>query len=347
MRASPGLLDAKYYYLPGIAPKSSGIRPLKFLLHHIEMFQQIWARARQVKNILRRENCGALVACTGDLIDMPAGFLASQMANIPFYAYIFDDYVFQWTSGRRQFAKLVAPFIFKHCAGVIGPNEYICTEYQRRYGVHPTLVRNPCDKDELEKEPYSQWPGENEKIKIIYTGAIYRANFDCFRNLVKAMDSLKESSLELHIFTSQTRRELEDQDIKSDRLFLHSHLPYSEIFEQQRRADILFLPLAFESPIPEVIRTSAPSKMGEYLASGRPVLAHVPADSFVAYYFKKNQCGWLADQNNPNHLVSVIKNIILDQELHTTTIENALQQAKIDFSPVAARDQFLRMMDNQ
>ena len=345
--ALQGSLDAKYYYLPGGMPKRSNIRPLRILLHLFNVIQQSWQRALQVKKILQQENCVALVACTGDLIDIPAGFLASQMAHIPFYAYIFDDYVFQWTGNYRQFAKLVAPFIFKHSSGVIGPNEYICEEYKRRYNISPTLVRNPCDKDELEKEPYPQWPSESGKIKIIYTGAIYHANFDCFRNLIKAMDFLKEYKSELHLFTAQTRDELEGQDIKSERIFVHSHVPYRDIFEQQREADILFLPLSFESPIPEVIRTSAPGKMGDYLASGRPVLAHVPANSFVAYYFKKNQCGWIADQNNPYHLAIAIANLISDQESRPTIMRNAFQQAKIDFSPAIARDQLLRLMCNQ
>ena len=201
---------------------------------------------------------------------------------------------------------MIAPFIFKRSAGIVGPNEFICDEYRQRYSVRATLVRNPCARDELTIKPYDQWPAENGKIKIVYTGAIYHANYDCFRNLIRAMESLLEYNLELHIFTAQTPEQLADQQVKGEHVFIHSHVPYSEILEEQRKADILFLPLAFESPIPEVIRTSAPGKLGEYFASGRPVLAHVPADSFVAYYLSLYKCGWVADQNDPARLATVI-----------------------------------------
>jgi hypothetical protein len=149
-----------------------------------------------------------MIARTGDLIDNLAVFWPARGTHPIFFAYIFDDYVFQWLGYHRQFARLIAPFIFKNSAGVIGPNEYICEEFEKRYRIHPNLARNPCDREELRKEPYQKPPGESGKIKIIYTGAIYHANFDCFHNLIQTLDSLKEYKLELHTFTTQTNDEL-------------------------------------------------------------------------------------------------------------------------------------------
>jgi glycosyltransferase involved in cell wall biosynthesis len=227
---------------------------------------------------------------------------------------------------------------------MIGPNEYICQEYQRRYEIPHILVHNPCDKEELEEEPFTHWPDEVGKIKILYTGAIYHANFDCFRNLIIALESLEIYRPELHVFTAQTASDIEIQGIKHNRLYLHDHIPYKDVLGYQRQADILFLPLGFASPYPEVIRTSAPGKLGEYLASGRPILAHVPGNSFVAYYLKKHQCGWIVEQNNPVQLADVIIKIIKDAESRNRFEQNALERAKIDFSPSVARDQFLRLL---
>jgi glycosyltransferase involved in cell wall biosynthesis len=185
----------------------------------------------------------------------------------------------------------------------------------------------------LEEPPNDQWPFEPGRIKILYTGAIYHANYDCFQNLVVAMDQLREHAPELHIYTAQTVEQLAEQGIKGQRVFIHTHVPYHQVWKAQRNADILFLPLAFESPIPEVLRTSAPGKMGEYLASGRPVLAHVPADSFVAYYMKTNQCGAVADENEPSDLASHILKLTLDESYRCMVVKNARTQAKLDFDP--------------
>jgi glycosyltransferase involved in cell wall biosynthesis len=312
-------------------PKGFGLGRIRNLLN---LFLQIYVRSKNIANILRQEpETTALIACSGDFVDIPAGYLAGRMLKLPFYAYIFDDYVFQWVGIQRWVAKLIARIIFKHSTGIIGPNEFICEEYKLRYGVKTILIRNPCDKGELEKEPYLRTHAQDSKIKIVYTGAIYHANFDCFRNLIKVIDLLWEYPLELHIFTDQTREQLESQGIQSEKMFIHSHVPYREILEQQRNANILFLPLAFESPITEVIRTSAPGKLGEYLASGRPVLAHVPANSFVAYYLEKNQCGLVASENDTVHLKDHILKLINDEGFCREMTQNAHRIAQFDFDP--------------
>jgi glycosyltransferase involved in cell wall biosynthesis len=335
-------LQSQVYTLPAEPALRLGIQNVRNL---VNLFTSIITRTGNLLAILRREpNTTAIIACTGDLKDIPAAFLTSRIAHIPYFAYIFDDYVYQWTGKYRLFAKQVAPIIFNHSAGIIGPNEFICEEYRRRYNVNPTLVRNPCDKNELEKEPYQQWPAENGKIKIIFTGAIYHANYDCFRNLLTAMDTIAEYTLELHIFTDQTREQLQEQGIAGEKLIIYSHVPYGEILEQQRKADILFLPLAFDSPIPEVIRTSAPGKMGEYLASGRPILAYIPADSFVAYYCGKYECAAIVSQNNVMALAQEIRHIISDDNFRARVVHKAISRAQADFHPQQASEKLIQLL---
>lgn len=297
----------------------------------------ILARTREIVKIMRANPASVLVACSGDIADIPAGFIASSVLGIPFVAYMFDDYVYQWTGTYRFFARAVAAFIFRRCEGVIGPNEFICDEYRRRYGVECILVRNPGDQEELNKPVYSYWPTEEGKITIMYTGAVYHANDDCFRNLVQALELLEDTRIELHIFTSQTAEQLADQEIRGERVYIHSHVPYKEILESQRKADILFLPLAFETPIKEVVRTSAPGKMAEYLASGRPILAHVPADSFVASYLRRNECGAIAIRNDPADLMEQLLKMINDEGFRSKITQNARIQALRDFDPRVAR----------
>jgi glycosyltransferase involved in cell wall biosynthesis len=300
----------------------------------------ILTRVRSLLEVMRQHPVDVLVACSGDIADIPAGFIAASRLKIPFVAYLFDDYVYQWLGPYRWFARTVAPFIFRRCAGVIGPNEFICEEYRGRYNVKYALVRNPLDEKELEKPVYSCWPFEEGKITIIYTGAIYHANQDCFRNLVRVLETLPEPRIEFHIYTSQTREQLTAQGIHGERVYIHSHVPYAEILEHQRKADILFLPLGFETPIGEVIRTSAPGKLAEYLASGRPVLAHVPADSFVAYYLEKKQCGLIAGRNDPDDLRDHILRLIRDESLRQTITRNSRRTVGLDFDPRLAREKF-------
>ena len=299
----------------------------------VNIFILIINRTKNLFRIIGKEDTSAIVSCTGDIANIPAGFLVGKILRIPFYVYVFDDFVFQWIGSLRLIAKFFAMLIFNRSKKVFGPNEFICEEYRKRYGVNAILVRNPCDKIALLLEPNQQWPMEKDKITILYTGAVYHANYDCFLNLIQAINYLSEYNLEFHIFSAQQENQLANLGINGKKVFIHPHLSYLESIEQQRRADILFLPLTFTSRIHEVIRTSAPGKMGDYLASARPILAHVPNDLYVSYYMKKYECGSVVDKNDPQKLAVEIRKLI-NQDLYREKItKNAKYQAYKDFSP--------------
>jgi glycosyltransferase involved in cell wall biosynthesis len=305
-------------------------------------------RAKNVARIVRREGCGAILASSGDPFDLPAGYLASRLARVPFYAYVFDDYPRQWDhTPYRHFARLVGPTMLKGAAGIIVLNEFLREDYRQRYQVEPTVVRNPLEIPEIEDaDAAPSWPANEGEISIVYTGTVYHANYDAFRNLIEAIGQLGRPEVKLHLYTSQTREELEQHNISGPAVVYHEHVASSEVFEVQRKADILFLPLAFDSSIPEVIRTSSPGKMGEYLASRRPILAHAPADSFVSWYFREHECGVVVDRSDPAMLAQAIEGIIEDADLRREMGERARERAESDFSLAVAQVEFVKLLQS-
>ncbi|HYE16132.1 MAG TPA: hypothetical protein VD968_16965 [Pyrinomonadaceae bacterium] len=105
--------------------------------------------------------------------------------------------------------------------------------------------------------------------------------------------------MKLHAYTTQRAEELAGRGIGGPAVVFHPHLSVAEMPGVQRRADLLFLPLAFESPYPDLVRTSAPVKFGEYLASRRPVLVHAPPRSFISWYCREHDCGLVVDESDP------------------------------------------------
>ena len=72
-------------------------------------------------------------------------------------------------------------------------------------------------------------------------------------------------------------------------------------------ASFLYLPLGFDTGIPEVIRTASPAKLGDYLRSGRPILAHVPGDSFVAHFCRQYGCALVVDKPDVDALADAAR----------------------------------------
>ena len=283
----------------------------------------IYRRARQIQRVLLGEGCHLLIACSGDMYDIPAGCLGSRMAKVPFVAYMFDDYAYQWSGAFRPISVRLERETAKRAAGIIAPNEYLDEAYARRYGFKSTLVRNPAplyDLDDLDK---AERVFEKETVNIVYAGAVYHANDDALRNLVEAMSRMGRNDLRFHIYTSQTERELKERGVAGPGVICHSHISESEIPKVLRQADILFLPLAFGSPIPEVIRTSAPGKMGEYLSVARPILVHAPGNSFCSWFFKRHKCGVVIDESDSTLLAEKIETILASRETQKALGERA------------------------
>ncbi|NDG49592.1 MAG: hypothetical protein EBY30_11255 [Rhodospirillales bacterium] len=135
---------------------------------------------------------------------------------------------------------------------------------------------------------------------------MYSAQADALRNLLTAMDAMEDFELVIH--TAQTPQNLAEQGLQGPGLRARPHLPHGEALAAQKAADILFLPLAFDSAIPEVIRSSAPAKAAEYLASGRPVLVHAPPGAYVCQLFGQG-AGLVVDRPEPTALATALRRI--------------------------------------
>lgn len=344
-------MTKEFDLLPGLSAQYCHLKPW-FLFGRLNRFKilelvnlllQTLLHAKGIVHIVKRERCSAIMACSGDLHDLPAGYLASRWLRIPFYAYIFDDYLYQWAkSMHRSFARCAERIALRRAKAVIVPNEFLRDEYYRRYRIKPTVIHNACENLQIVKEPDIPWPSSNDEIKIVYTGAVYHAHFDAFRNLMAAIKLLGRTNIRLHLYTAQPRVELERENICGPIIY-HNHLTPSHLLDVQKSADILFLALAFHSEIPEVIKTSSPGKMAEYMVSGRPILVHAPADSFISCYFEEYKCGLVIDKSNPEILAQAISRIIDDMKLRKKLVVNARARAKFDFNLNTARNKFLSL----
>ncbi len=349
-----------------------GVHRVRTQVNHLLRMAGVPARARRIAAILREERCDALVAGTGDMQDLPAAMLAARSTGVRLFVYMFDYYSHQWTEALpRIFAHLVERWIVQRANGVIVPNEGLGEALRRRYGIRAEVVRNPCP---AEDQPGSLDPGagpgagpspertagrgaercaesnvarRTERTagpRIVYTGAIYGAQLDSFHNLLQALGRVRHAGARLHAWTAIGSAALRQMGIVGP-VEIHPHAPPEAVPAIQREADILFLPLAFASPYdPEIVRTSSPGKMGEYLASGRPILVHAPADSFLARYFRRHRCGWVVDRKDPAALAEAIDRLLDDEPLGRELAANAWERSRHDFDVEAVRARFFDVL---
>jgi glycosyltransferase involved in cell wall biosynthesis len=254
-------------------------------------------RAAEIAVGAARTGCTILIGCSGSPCDLTATALAARKLNLPFLAYLFDDPIYQWpTRAARAAAARLSRIWLPLAKTVIVPNEFLAEDWRRRGAALVTMVRNPVA--DIEGAPVGRAASVlpiGAGLPIVYTGSVYRAQADAFRNLISALNA-RSGEFHLHVFTSQAPATVAECGLDGPHVTRHDHVPVAEVPAVLSAAAFLFLPLGFDTGIPGAIRTASPAKLGDYLRSGRPILAHVPADSFVAHFCRQHDCALVVDQ---------------------------------------------------
>ena len=338
-----GRLPGRYYILkePFHLPLVKGITLPQITINTL---WGIFRRARDIEAIARKEHLTVLIACTADLYDIPAAYLVGSRLNIPFIPYVFDYFSYQWTGFFRFFSKRMESAIFPKAHKVIVTNKFMGDEYRRVYGIECPVIFNPCSIPDLSHLDMAGPVFPSEGTHIVFAGTVYHAHFDAFRNFIASLGQLGRDDIFLHIFTPQARSQLEKNGICGPMIRYHQAVSHTEILPVLRKADILYLPLAFDSPIPEVIMTASPGKTGEYLSVGRPILVHAPKGSFISSYFSENGCGVVVDRNDIQQLSAGLKKIIEDGEFRREISTRARIMAERDFSAAEGSRRFLALL---
>ena len=340
-------LPGRYYYLSTGLELKRGYRfGLSLVRESFNITLGVLLRARQIARIVRQEKCEVVMSCSSgvDLLDMPAGYLASRFAGVPFYAYLFDTYAHMWLSPRTRFiGQRLEPYLLQRAAGIVATNEFLQELLATRYGVRSVVIHNPCDLSQYELPPDEPSRTNDVEVRIVYTGAIYAAHYDAFRNLIAAIESLDRTDVKLHLYTGFPPQELIAQGIRGPVVF-HEHQPLATMPAVQQQADVLFLPLAFRSPYPELIKVSSPGKVGEFLAARRPILVHAPPDSLHTDYFRRQGCGLVVDEEDPKQLAQALERLIGDRDLQQSLSARAWACAQADFSLTAAKAKFAELL---
>lgn len=338
-----GRLPGRYYILkePFHLPLVKGITLPQITINTL---WGIFRRARQIEAIARREHLTVLIACTADLYDIPAAYLVGSRLNIPFIPYVFDYFSYQWTGFFRFFSKRMESTIFPKAHKIIVTNECMGDEYRRVYGIECPVIYNPCSIPDLSLLDMAGPVFPSEGIHIIFAGTVYHAHFDAFRSFIASLRKLGRDDVFLHIYTPQVTSLLEKNGICGPMIKYHQAVSHTEILSVLRKADVLYLPLAFDSPIPEVIMTASPGKTGEYLSVGRPILVHAPKGSFISWYFSKNGCGVVVDRNDIQHISAGLKKIIEDEGFCRDISTKARMMAERDFSAAEGSRRLLALL---
>lgn len=240
-----------------------------------------------------------------------AAHLISRQTGTPYTLYLYDLYRGNHLAPfDRLLARLTEDILLRGARPVIVTNEATESYYRSRYAhLELAVVHNSVLGSDYApyRTPYRPVP----PYTIVFTGHVYWAQRQSVMNMVRAMAELQDLPVHLDLYTPRPDRKLAAAIRAVPRVRVLS-APATSMPAVQASATLLFLPLAWNTPSPQIIATASPGKLTDYLAAGRPMLIHAPAYAFVTQYARRHDLGVVVDIDDHRALAHAVRRYLQD-----------------------------------
>jgi glycosyltransferase involved in cell wall biosynthesis len=250
------------------------------------------------KIIEKRKSYNAIYVCDLD-VAVPA-LLAKILFKKKIIYDIFDFYA-HTHSMHKQIRKIVESI--EYCVCRFADQVIVCTEKRaetlfKKTNVIPIIIYNTPNFPATVSDNHNENPIQ-KKFSIVYVGTLPEKS----RLLQEITELIKlNPDIDFHVAGSGPLREYFEDAAKSySNIFFHGLITNDVALKLQSRADILF---ATYDPSLEINRNSAPNKVYEAMALGKPIIVckNTDADDIIT----KNCCGY-SIKYDANEFMSVIR----------------------------------------
>lgn len=277
-----------------------------------------------------RERVDILVATINGLgAFQVAAYFIHRISGKPLFLYVID--VFEETYERADHfaARLFERALVKKATKIFVMNEGLQEHYRRKHQMETVLLPSSISLEKVEPPSLSAAsPVRKDAAIILYSGHIYPVYTSGLQAMVEALDGLLGSRVRLVLCTAVSRERLEAMGLVRNGIESH-YYSRTTVLVAQRRADILFLPFAFDAQYhPKIPPTTFPTKIVEYFCAGRPILIYGPPRWQVCQYVRRHDCALVVDQPGVDQLRNAVLRLLEDGNLRLRLVANAWKTAQ-------------------
>ena len=302
--------------VPGVGPRYPGARDYYFAPRPSflpERFRPLWNRAQvpvasaKAAGLIRKLDVRVTVVCHVDMHAVTVARNAAKATRTPWMPYIHNMI---WENFRdtklEKEATRVQKQVFEEASSLLVMCDGIKDLYQERYGLESrSIVHNHI-------EPVRETlPDRPVKPQCFLSGHIYQINVHAVKRVIEAARQLDLSMVVTAPESHLTNAGIADQ---VRREFYPERADYLAALEEQA-----ILVTALDWPdeskqSEEELLTLLPTRVVEYLAAGRPVLAHCPPESFMAKFLLRHKCAMVVTDPSVEAVADAMKLLIAGGE---------------------------------
>ncbi|MDP3938392.1 MAG: glycosyltransferase, partial [Deltaproteobacteria bacterium] len=293
--------------------------------------EYLWAPwvAWRAFRIARRDHVKAIFGNYPFGYFLLAAWMASRLARLPLYVYM--NSLWEETTDSRAdevAAHLLERRIFRDAARVYVPTEAAADHYEAKHGFRPALLPHAVSPDD--EAPPAERGGERGPgmpLRILFTGGVYKMNRDALVSMIEAVKGMGRlpdgREVKLLVFAPNTPQGLAAMGIVPGERVETGFVDTQTAMKLQREVDLLYIPLAFETPWKDEVRTVFPTKAVEYMVSGTPILLQAPAGCYTVADARRHGWAEVVDSLDPSSIRAALQRLFSDEALRRSLVEGA------------------------
>jgi hypothetical protein len=287
--------------------------------------------------LLRRRLRAALLEAAPDVvhviphaIDLVAVRQAVNDLGLPFVLNVHDDVGYNLRGRPEQPLALKAlARAWRQATARVVISPAMGNEYDRRYGARPW-----CTVTDGAPALEQRSSRGDDALVVYFMGSLHISYTATIESLLGGLDAIGSSA---RFICRGGRPPIGDHA----RLEVRPYADEAAVQADLDDVDIVYLPLPFGREHTDFVRLSLPTKLVTYLASGRPLLVHGPADSTSAALVRAHDAGVVIDSLDAQ---AVRRGVLEARARAGELVANAQRLAATAFDIDQQRDRFWRVM---
>jgi glycosyltransferase involved in cell wall biosynthesis len=277
---------------------------------------------------------------------------AAAWRGIPLVLFFTDDwmdsaYRGQWGSSilQRSTRKWL-----RICLDVarsrLTASEAMAAEYRRRYGGNFEPLMQSVEADLVNR--FMLPPPPHASVRFTFTGGMAPNRWQSLKEIGAALVQLRSEGVNGELYVYSLPRDLEIygsvfQQMEPTVRLAGTAAP-DEIPAIQRDADVLVHAEAFDDDTRRYTRLSLSTKIPQYFAAGRCVLAYGPAELASIRYVGDSGAGIAESGESPDALRNALRRIILTPSLRAHAGNTAVKLAITRHDAAVQRERFRQVL---
>jgi glycosyltransferase involved in cell wall biosynthesis len=176
----------------------------------------------------------------------------------------------------------------------------------------------------IAKHPVSK----SNPLILTFIGGLYSyLHKDSIEDILNTVSKLNSegSPIEMHLYGERYPKSFLEEEISQKGVFHHGLvMPLEKKYEIIKNSHAFVIPSSFDPKINQDYQYSFPTKLTEFIASGKPLIYYGPNNTAASNFCKKHKGIILIDTKSQNSIFNTLSRLINDyQNLKSASEENS------------------------